>query len=37
MNNDIGKYKYSRYGIGFGRKGKFTGHNGIGRFCIIFE
>ena len=36
MNDDIGKYKYSGYSIGFGRKGKLTGSNGSGRSCINF-
>ena len=35
-NNDIDKYKYSRYGIGFHRKGKFSVGNRFGRNCIIF-
>ena len=35
-NNDIDKYKYSGYGIGFDRKGKFSVGNGFGRNCIIF-
>ena len=35
-NNDIDNYKYSRYGIGFYRKGTFSVCNGFGRNCIIF-
>ena len=35
-NNDIDEYKYSRYGIGFNRKGKFSVGNRFGRNCIIF-
>ena len=35
-NNDIDKYKYSGYGIGFDRKGKFSVGNEFGRNCIIF-
>ena len=35
-NPDIDKYKYSRYGIRFDRKGKFSVGNGFGRKCIIF-
>ena len=35
-NNDIDKYKYSGYGIGFDRKGKFSLGNEFGRNCIIF-
>ena len=35
-NVDIDKYKYSRYGIGFDRKGTFSVGNGFGRNCIIF-
>ena len=35
-NVDIDKYKYSGYGIGFDRKGKFSVGNGFGRNCIIF-
>ena len=34
--NDIDKYKYSGYGIGFDRKGIFSVSNGFGRNCIIF-
>ena len=34
-NNDNDKYKYSGYGIGFDRKGKFSIGNGFGRNCII--
>ena len=34
--NDIDEYKYSAYGIGFHRKGKFSVGNGFGRNCIIF-
>ena len=34
---DVDQYKYSRYGIGFDRKGEFSfGSNGFGRNCIIF-
>ena len=33
---DIDQYKYSGYGIGFDRKGKFPFGNGIGRNCITF-
>ena len=34
---DIDQYKYSRYGIGFDRKGEFSfGSNGFGRYIIIF-
>ena len=35
-NNDIDKYKYSGYGIGFDKKGKFSVGHGLGRNCIIF-
>ena len=35
-NNDIDKYKYFRYGIGFDRKGEFSLGNGFGKNCIIF-
>ena len=35
-NNDIDKYKYSGYGIGFDGKGKFSVGNEFGRNCIIF-
>ena len=35
-NNDIDKYKYSGYGIGFDRKGMFSVGYGFGRNCIIF-
>ena len=36
-NADIGQYKYSGYGIGLDRKGKFSfGSRGFGRNCIIF-
>ena len=35
-NVDIDQYKYSGYGIGFNRKGKFSFGNGFGRNCIIF-
>ena len=34
-NNDIDKYKYSRYGIGFDKREKFSVRNGFGRNCII--
>ena len=33
---DIDQYKYSGYGIGFDRKGKFSFGNGFVRNCIIF-
>ena len=36
-NPDIGKYKYSGYGIGFVRKGEFSFGNGFGQNVIIFE
>ena len=35
-NADIDKHKYSGYGIGFDRHGKFKFGNGIGRSWIIF-
>ena len=35
-NADIDQYKYSRYGIGFDRKGEFSFGNGFSRNCIIF-
>ena len=36
-NADIDKYKYSGYGIGFDRGGKFSfGTSRLGRNCIIF-
>ena len=35
-NNDIDKYKYSGYDIGFDRKGKFSVGNGFGRYYINF-
>ena len=35
-NNDIDKYEYSGYGIGFYRKETFSAGNGFGRNCIIF-
>ena len=35
-SNNIEKYKYSGYGIGFDRKGKFSVVNGFGKNCIIF-
>ena len=35
-NIDIDQYKYSRYGIGFNRKGEFSFGNGFGRNIIIF-
>ena len=35
-NNDVDLYKYSRYGIGFDRKGFFSIGNKIGRNVIIF-
>ena len=31
----IDKHKYSWYGIGFDRKGKFSVGNGFGKNCII--
>ena len=33
---DIGQYKYSGYGIGFDRKGKFSFGNGFGKTVIMF-
>ena len=34
---NIDQYKYSRYGIGFDRKGEFSfGSNGFGRNVMIF-
>ena len=35
-NIDIDEYKYSVYGTGFDRKGKFSVGSGSGRNCIIF-
>ena len=35
-NDDIEKYKYSGYGIGFDKKGFFSVGNGVGRNVIIF-
>ena len=35
-NNDINKYKYFGYGIGFDRKGYFFVGNDIGRNVIVF-
>ena len=35
-NDDIDKYKYSGYGIGFDKKGFFSVGNGVGRNVIIF-
>ena len=35
-NADIDKCKYSGYGIGFDRHGKFSFGNGLGKNCIIF-
>ena len=36
-NADIDRYKYSGYGIGFGRHGEFSfGTREFGRNCIIF-
>ena len=35
-SNNIDKYKYSGYGIGFDRKEKFSVGNRFGRKCIIF-
>ena len=35
-NADIGKYKYSGYGIGFDRHGEFSFGNGLGKNYIIF-
>ena len=34
---DFDKYKYSGYGIGFDRKGKFSFGNGFGKNVIILE
>ena len=34
-NNDIDKYKYTGYGIGFERKGTFSVGSGFGRNYII--
>ena len=34
-NSDIGKYKYSGYGIGFDRKATLSFANGVGRNVII--
>ena len=36
QSNDIDKYKYSGYGTGFDRKGKFSVDDEFGRNCIIF-
>ena len=33
---DINQYKYSRYGIGFERKGFFSIHDEVGRNVTIF-
>ena len=35
-SNDIDKYKYSGYGTGFDRNGKFSVDDEFGRNCIIF-
>ena len=35
-NSDIDKYKYSGYGIGFDRRGKFSFGDGFGQNVIIF-
>ena len=35
-NSDIDKYKYSGYGNGFDRRGKFSFGNGFGQNVIIF-
>ena len=35
-NSNISKYKYSRYGTGFNRKGKFSVGDELGWNCIIF-
>ena len=35
-NADIGKYKYSGYGIGFDRRGTFSVANGFAKNVIIF-
>ena len=35
-NADIGRYKYSGYGIGFDRHGTFSVANGFGKNKIIF-
>ena len=35
-NPDIGKYKYTGYGIGFNSKGKFSFGNGFAQNVIIF-
>ena len=35
-NADFDKYKYSGYGIGFDRKGKFSVGNRFARICILF-
>ena len=36
-NTDIDKYKYSRYGIGFDRKGRFSLGNGCNNFWSRHE
>ena len=36
-NANLDKHKYSRYGIGFDRKGKFSVGNIFGRNNIIFR
>ena len=36
LTKNVDKYKFSRYGIGFDRKGTFSVGNGFGRNCIIF-
>ena len=33
---DVGQCKYTRYGIGFNRKGSYSVGNGVGRNVIIF-
>ena len=35
--NDTDEYKYSPYGNGFDRKGKFSVGNGFGKNCKILE
>ena len=35
-NADVDQYKYSGYGIGFDRHGKFSFGNGLGKNCIMF-
>ena len=36
LTKNVDKHKFSRYGIGFDRKGTFSVGNGFGRNCIIF-